>query len=50
MLRKRYYRNDMSRYECCAGKYPLPMDCCYCRDSGCPECLLCLEVSELRLP
>lgn len=45
MLRKRYYHGDLSRYECCAGKYPLPMNCCYCRNSDCPECLLCLEVS-----
>eukprot|EP01147_Barroeca_monosierra_P006514 gene6514-7502_t len=43
-LRQRYYQWDMSKYECCAGKYKLPCDCCYCRNSECPECLLAAEV------
>ncbi|EGD72721.1 hypothetical protein PTSG_04449 [Salpingoeca rosetta] len=44
-LRQRYYQNDLSRYECCAGKYGiLPCECCYCRDSACPGCLLAAEV------
>eukprot|EP00055_Hartaetosiga_balthica_P002450 m.4011 g.4011 ORF g.4011 m.4011 type:complete len:188 (+) comp2159_c0_seq1:262-825(+) len=43
-LRQRLYGYDMSRYECCAGTYKLPCECCYCRDSDLPVVLLCCEV------